>query len=74
MVDDWCYLYQEDLFCRVCISRDQRRGDCYLDIRDLLRNVEGPRMDEVCSYWKRDKFDDDGFMKDSKLNISILIE
>lgn len=29
-------------------------------------------MDEVCTHWKRLMFYDDGFMKDGKLNISIL--
>ena len=31
-------------------------------------------MDEVCTHWKRLRFDDDYVMKDDKLNISILIE
>ncbi|XP_050908230.1 uncharacterized protein LOC127121837 [Lathyrus oleraceus] len=30
------------------------------------------RMDEVCTHWKRLRFDDDGVMKDGKSNISIL--
>lgn len=31
-------------------------------------------MDEVCTHWKKIKFDDDGTMKDGKINISILTE
>lgn len=34
--------------------------------------IDSPiRMGEVCSHWKRLRFDDGGDMKDSKLNISI---
>ena len=32
------------------------------------------RMDEVCTHWKRLRFDDDGVMNDGKSNISILTE
>lgn len=32
------------------------------------------RMDEVCTHWKRLRFDDDGVMKYDKSNISILTE
>lgn len=31
-------------------------------------------MDEVCTHWKRLRFNDDGLMKDGKSNISILTE
>lgn len=30
------------------------------------------KMDEVCTHWKRLRFDDDGVIKDDKYNISIL--
>ena len=32
------------------------------------------RMDDVCTHWKRLRFDDDGIMNDGKSNISILTE
>lgn len=47
---------------------------CVCLIVEKMKLGSALRMDEVCSYWKRIRFDDDIVMKDSKPNISILTE
>lgn len=61
------------LKCGITLKKMYDLSYAYL-ISNKVKHDSPIQMDEVCTHWKKIKFDDDGTMKDGKINISILTE